>query len=55
MVLYLDDSMVAVDGEAAATRASANVRSDLVRAGLVELTAKSNWTPYSMSRGWVLT
>ena len=45
MVLYLDDGIVAVDGESAATRASAKVRSDLVRAGLVEHTAKCNWTP----------
>ena len=45
VVLYLDDGIVAVDGESAATRASAKVRSDLVRAGLVEHTAKCNWTP----------
>ena len=45
MVLYLDNGIVAVDGEAAATRASANVRSDLVRTGLVEHTAKCNWPP----------
>ena len=45
VVLYLDDGIVAADGKAAAARASAKVRSDLRKAGLVEHTAKRNWNP----------
>ena len=44
-LLYLDDGIVAVEGELAALEASQRVRADLVRAGLVEHTAKCSWIP----------
>jgi len=44
-LLYLDDGIVAVKGESAALEASQRVRADLVRAGLVEHTAKCSWVP----------
>jgi len=43
--LYLDDGIIAVSGKQAATVASDKVRADLAKAGLVENTAKSKWSP----------
>ena len=45
VVLYLDDGIVAVKGEQAVIQVSKQVRGDLVKAGLVENTAKSSWQP----------
>ena len=45
VLLYLDDDIVAVKGEKQAEEASHQVRDDLVRAGLVEHTAKCSWVP----------
>ena len=52
VVLYLDDGIVAISGEAATGRASIKVRSDLAKAGLVKHTAKSHWTP-SQQATWL--
>ena len=51
-MLYLDNGIVAIVGEVAAGRASIKVRSDLVKAGLVEHTANSHWTP-SQQATWL--
>ncbi|XP_065892728.1 uncharacterized protein [Dysidea avara] len=45
VLLYLDDGIVAVAGEEAAKLASQRVREDLVKAGLVEHSAKCIWEP----------
>lgn len=44
-LFYLDDGIVAVSGEAEVKEASDKVRRDLVKAGLVERTAKCSWIP----------
>ena len=44
-MLYLDDGIVAVSGKEAANLASHRIREDLLKAGLVEHTAKCSWTP----------
>ena len=44
-LLYLDDGIVAVEGEAAAVETSRKVREGLAKAGLVEHTAKCMWDP----------
>ena len=44
-IIYLDDSVVAVQGKDAADAASRRVRNDLNKAGLVENTEKSVWVP----------
>ena len=47
---YLDEGIVAVEGEVAAFEASQRVRADLVRAGLVEHTAKCSWAPSKQAK-----
>ena len=49
-LLYLDDGIVAVAGKEAAERASRKVREDLVRAGLVEHSAKCAWEPSQQAK-----
>ena len=49
-LLYLDDGIVAVAGKEAAGRASRKVREDLVRAGLVENSAKCSWEPSQQAK-----
>ena len=44
-IIYLDDGIIAVSGKQTAMEASARVRHDLAKAGLVENTAKCNWLP----------
>ena len=44
-MLYLDDGIVAVQGEETAKKVSQRVRLDLVKAGLVEHSAKYSWVP----------
>ena len=44
-LLYLDDGIVAVQGEETAKKVSQRVRLDLVKAGLVEHSAKYSWVP----------
>ena len=51
-IIYLDDGIVAVNGEAAAKSASSQVRAELVMAGLIEHTAKCIWTP-TTQMGWL--
>ena len=46
----LDDGIVAVAGKEAAERASRKVREDLVRAGLVEYSAKCAWKPSQQAK-----
>ena len=49
-MLYLDDGIVAVKGKKQAEIPSCQVREDLVRAGLVEHTAKSSWVPSQQAK-----
>jgi len=51
-LLYLDDGIVAVSGKEAANLASHRIREDLLKAGLVEHTAKCSWTP-SQQTTWL--
>ena len=49
-LLYLDDGIVAVKGKQQAEEASRKVRQDLVKAGLVEHTAKCSWVPSQQAK-----
>jgi len=51
-LLYLDDGIMVVSGELDAKNASDKVRRNLVKAGLVEHTAKCSWTP-SQRTSWL--
>ena len=44
-IIYLDDGIVAVNGEVAAKAASSQVRAELAKADLIEYTAKCIWIP----------
>ena len=52
IVLYLDDGIVAVQGEQAALTASKAIQEDLNRAGLVVNFAKCCWEP-SQQSSWL--
>ena len=49
-MLYLDDGIVAIEGRAEALKASQRVRADLVRAELVEHTAKCSWASFQQAK-----
>ena len=49
-MLYLDDGIIAVKGKKQAEVASHQVREDLVKAGLVEHTAKCSWVPSQQAK-----